>query len=397
MAIKVEEYGMLRRSMDDYPVEVAEQALRVLESDALPRSEGHIEAAKWFLDVSRRARDARAKLKGDNAVWYTVARAPAGWCHVRSGVLGTLMDDIKAGADFETVRRRWASKMHPLQYRRPTAVAAGAIEAAERKVKELGIERSLERRYATLPEVLAAGAVTWTPENTQPSSPGAGGGHLFGHLRPTKGAVPAVAGQIPLPPATMTWKVFERDVLPRAGTLEVYLPPSPMPFYGLVTAVHPDAPPILKWDGIKLPGESVCRNPFSWYLYTEGSRPEAWGLSPGQWATVKAVFPAPPVWGLATGSGLFREYADRVFLALDGCHDKGGSRKGSFFPEMFRAELHPIRAVLEAHARSVTLPDPETGTANGIDLCKDAGTVYRLRVKERGGEGTREYRIDRWE
>jgi len=171
-AEKLEEFKMLKRALADYGAPVAEQAVRVLKSDALTRSEKALGIAEWFADLHG---------KTTNQLWLAVATAPVGYCHVRSTMISTLLDDIVAGLPFETISRRWAEKMNPLQYQRPTAAPKeGAIEAAEKLVEKLGIAKSLERRYATLDDIQAS---LWTPKPAPEKSTKTEG--VFGHLRGT--------------------------------------------------------------------------------------------------------------------------------------------------------------------------------------------------------------------
>lgn len=53
-------------------------------------------------------------------------------------MIGTLLDDIASGMSFDSVSRRFAEKMHPLQYQRPQAApSAGNIAQAEKIVEKL--------------------------------------------------------------------------------------------------------------------------------------------------------------------------------------------------------------------------------------------------------------------
>jgi hypothetical protein len=154
MAEKLEDYKMLCHGLADYSRETVEQAVRVLKADAVYRSEKALGIAEWFLKLHEAIKD-NPKAKR-NLTWLAAATAPPGFCHVRSTMISTLLDDINSGLAFDDIARRWKDKMHPLQYQRPTAAPKeGAIKQAEEMVAKLGLERSLLRRYATLDDVLA--------------------------------------------------------------------------------------------------------------------------------------------------------------------------------------------------------------------------------------------------
>ena len=50
--------------------------------------------AEWFLDVLNRVNGNR---NGRNLLWKAAVSAPVGFCHITSGVLGTLLEGIMDG------------------------------------------------------------------------------------------------------------------------------------------------------------------------------------------------------------------------------------------------------------------------------------------------------------
>lgn len=362
MAEKLEDYKMLKRALADYGAPVAEQAVRVLKSDALTRSEKALGIAEWF-----------AGLHGQNGnqLWLAVATAPPGYCHVRSTMISTLLDDIVAGLPFETISRRWAEKMHPLAYQRPTAAPKeGAIEAAEKLVAKLGVAKSLERRFAKLEDIQVK---LWEPKPAAPAKAKADG--VFGHLRGQSDAVKDVA----LPPTTMTWEKFAKTVLPTARHIEVKVPSVGM-FYGLVTAADPEAPPIIQWD------RPEKRNPVSWYTYSGGSSASQWGLVASTWTKVPAVFVLPAHWSEPEKA---KHHAEGAVFALEGAND---SKRDSLalFNEILKSEFHGIRSVIEAHSKKGAIQGD--GTANGLVIRKDGSGGFHIRV-----DGSAIYILDRWD
>jgi hypothetical protein len=358
MAEKREEHAMLRRALADYPRQLAREAVRVLRSGTLARSEKALAIAEWFEE---------AHAKTNDELWLAVATAPAGFCHVRSTVISTLLEDLRQGLDFETVSRRWGEKLDPLAYQRPKAAPTeGQISAAEKLVEKLGCVPALERRFATLADVRVK---LWSP-CPEKEAPAEGG--VFGHLRGKKEQV----RKLELPPVKVTWEKFAREVLPKARSLEASLP-ARGGFYGLTAPVHADAPNLLQWD-----------DPVSWYFYKDGSAPHRWGLS-GQRARVTAVFLAPHQW--SEPGRRFTNHRRIAFFALEGARDRFASEAGlAIFPENLRSEFHPIRATIEAHSGKGTLAGVEAGDANGIAF-QDQGAALQVRV-----DGEASYVIDRW-
>lgn len=370
MAEKLEDYRTVCRAMADFKGPMLDMAVSLLKSDALYRSEKVLGQAEW-LKALYDARLAAKGVRASNVTWRMVAMAPAGFCHPRSSMIGTLLEDIADGMSFEAVAARFKAKMHPLQYQRPQAApAAGAIAQAEKIVAKLGAEGAFRRRFARLDEV----QMVWSPKPDAPRKEGAG---FFAHLQP-KGegwTVPTMQ----VPPQVITWEKFSRTVLPTAERMEV-LAPAVGTYTALVTAVDPNAPPIFQWD------RDGRRNPVSWYVYNGGSTAGSWGLTSQTYHKVVGISLKPSMWH----GGVDHQGTGAVFL-IEGAKD---SRRVSLalFPECLRSEYHGIRSVIEAHSRGGKLEPVDGPVAAGLLF---PGGQVALRVWS--GASSLDYKLDRWD
>jgi len=369
MAERRQDHGNVMRALVEFPLAQLERVVELLKADALYRSEKVLGPAEWLRDL------AAAVAKGDrtNIVWRAVATAPAGFCHPRSSMVGTLLEDLAAGTSFEVAAGRFRAKMHPLQYQRPQAApTVGAIATAERLVEQLGIARSLPRRFARLEDL----ETIWRPAPTDPPATGS----MFGHLRP------ATSRHRPLNVTVqkMTWERFARTVLPDAIALEVHLPARGN-YCALATAADPAAPPILQWD------RPERRNPVSWYVYPAGSEARQWAVTGGTWAAVTALTLQPSMWGDAPLAHQGRS----AIAVISGARDtRWQTAGGGLFPEILRSELHGARAVIEAYSQRATIAGFDQATACGLRIGDKGETVLRATTRT-GSRFT--YRIDRWD
>lgn len=378
-AEKLQEYEMVRRALGEFPPGIAIQARQLLATGNLPRSEKFLGAADWFCALHDARDGTTGRERRDNLTWLAVATAPTGFAHLRGGVLGTLLEDVKAGRSFEAIRASFAGKVDPLQYQRPQAApTAGNIAQAEEVVRKMGLAPALRRRFAKLSDVEAL----WRPRAAEVAA----GNGVFGHLR-AKDAEALRALQVPQPTITMTWAKFRQTCLPEAVRLWCFVHSMPGPFAALVTAADPEAPPILQWD------RPERRNPVSWYLYHRGSWPSVWGLEANEYREVSAVVLKPPMWG---GEDEFRHQGRAVFLLLDGCRDLKHEKSGGLFPESLRSELHGVRATIEAHSKEAKIEGAAEANACGLMLQEGVPWSCMLRVKDRAGT-TLTYRLDRWD
>lgn len=363
----LEDHGTLCRALAEYSAETVKTALGITEADALYRGEKIAGRLRWLAELQATPKARRAA-----AVWRAVATAPAGFCHIKSSVVGSLLDDIAGGASFEQVKRSFDAKMHPLQYQRPTAAPTeGNIAQAEKIVEKLGIAPSLARRFARLEDLVTM----WEPRIE--GAPSKLGG-VFDHLK----NMPPAGGMVARAPV-MTWEKFAREVLPNASALTV-LVPSHAAFHALVTAADYEAPPIIQWDNV---GQ---RNPVTWYTYSGGSTSYQWGLVAGKHVRVTAVTAMPNKWQPGHD-----HHGEGVMLLLEGCVDSR-NEGSSLFPELLKSELHAVRATIEAHSRRTNLTGAAEASACGLAIRKGSNqAALVIRATVRGV--TTEYTVDRWD
>lgn len=357
MAFYKEEYNTLCRALVEINMTQAHVAVQLLQSEEFRQTNVAFQAAKWFLALKEKLGHVRGESRKSRIIWKAVATAPTGYCHPRNNMVGTLYEDIMAGKSFADIKAAWDKKMNPLKYQRPQAPPkAGNIVTAEKLVKKLDIESSLQRRYARFDEC----QFIWKPAEIL-------SGTVFGHLKGRS-----------MPSRTMSWHKFQRDVLPGAQEIKYFATGAPAGYYGLTTAAIPDSQPILQWDAV-----GDVRNPVSWYYYDKGSIPRRWGLESG-WNMVNGIMLKPQMW---QKPDWFPHITPGVFLVLDRAMDILRPNSNAIFPSNLRKELHEVRATIEAYSKSAQLTG--TGDANGISF----ENAEALRLLVDGNEVT----IDRWE
>lgn len=374
-AEKAEDYGLLASAIGKYRTETVETAVNLLRSEALYRSENVLGMAEWFLEVLQLVKEKRATR---NIIWYKAATAPVGFCHISSNVIGTLLDDIAAGYDFNTVSRKFAEKMNPLQYQRPQAApSAGNVAQAERIVEKLGIANSLKRRYARLDEI----QTIWRPMPIKKVGGVSAG--VFARVA-TKEQQRETPNAMSGPTVTITWEKFRRTVLGSARKIEFYVPGKEDCYTAILTAENQEAPPIILWD------TEENRNPFSWYVYSGGSTPSRWNLLPG-YVEVTGVTLQPNLWQ----PGYEYRGASVIFI-LKGAKDRDRRNTGlALFPEVLKSELHEVRSTIEAYSKSEKLGGADEASACGVRLQKGLNWNARFRVTT--DIGTTIYKLDRWD
>jgi len=388
IAEKRQDYQTLVAGLKAFPSELVAQARSLLTMESLYRSEKCLGVAEWLAKLHEDRQNAFDESARENLTWLAVAKAPPGFCHVRSTMIGSLLEDLGERLPFDQVKARFDAKMHPLQYQRPTAPpSAGNIARAEVILAKLKSAGSLERRFARLADIQAIWrpAPTARPEAPQmaPRNPEPQLG-VFGHL---KNMLKSPARTVEVPPLTMTWEKFARTVLPTAQQIEYFVPASDQSYMALVTAAHADSVPLLQWDS------ESRRNPVSSYLYVNGSAPSNWNLRANDFHPVTAVTLLPSMW---YSPEKFTHQGAGVMFLLKNAFDKNYQQGGGLFVEQLKNEYHEIRSTLEAHIQQLKIAGKNEAEGCGISLQKGGTWSHRFRVQSPGGVMA-VYLLDRWD
>jgi hypothetical protein len=378
MAEKRQDYEILLRGLAEFPLSVVKQARTLLSTETLYRSEKCIGVANWLLELQERRQSAPNPRLRDNLTWLAVANAPAGFCHIRSSMIGTLLEDIRDGLPFADIEARFQAKMNPLQYQRPSAPpSAGNIAQAEKIIAQLQTAGALERRFAKLEDLQAL----WLPQSPTAKIEPTG---IFGHL---KTSLTKNSPQIDIPPIVITWVKFARTILPTAKSIEYFVPETRQPYVAMVTAKNPEAPPIIQWD------LEDCRNPVSWYFMGKNPLPGEWNLGANSYCPVTAIVLQPSMWHHPQK---FIHQGEGVFFILKNAKDKEHTQGSGLFPEILKHEYYPIRSTLEAYSQNAAIEGKDEATACGIGLSKNGSAQPVFRVTNQDHLRVI-YKIDRWD
>lgn len=247
-AEKAEDYGMLKRALEKYSIPQIDQALNLLESGSLYRGSSYVAMCKWLKETKEKIASINDQPQHTNMIWKCAATAPNGFTHISGSMLGTLLDYIVDGDDFDTIKRKFETNMSAENYRRSqSAPTQRAVESAEKLIEKLGLADSLRRRYAKLDE-LPENEFIWKSKTEKKEEVKTG---IFAGVQ-TK-VVDSNETKSVIPQVTMTWDKFRKTILPTADKLEVKVDGTTH-LMGMVTAAVPESENIMNWD-----------NPFSWY------------------------------------------------------------------------------------------------------------------------------------
>ncbi|MBB2946581.1 hypothetical protein FB565_006349 [Actinoplanes lutulentus] len=230
---------VFQRGLAELTQQALDTVVDLIDGDALYRGAEHRRAVTEFRSLQNQwtqATDGRA---------FVFANAMNPAARFRNTVIGTLVQELSAGVDLEHAVRSFESRVAPQNYQRPTALITPAmVKAAMKTIDELGIEESLQRRFARLSDVSVTN-VLWVGNDTQSQMKDG----IEGLLMQAATTTPAGPRLRDAKPEEIPVIAFMKDILPGAATIDLWVANSHEPnFVSLTTGRHPAAPRLFTWD-----------------------------------------------------------------------------------------------------------------------------------------------------
>lgn len=143
---------VFQRGLNGITIDSVETVLELIEQKSIYRGEEHKSIVELFLKHKLEYDKLETKHQ-DNYCWSESVILEAA-ARIRNTVIGTLLVDVSDGKDLDFAVRSFETKVAPTNYKRPTAVITKSmIDNAQKKVEELGIGDSLQRRFAIQDDV----------------------------------------------------------------------------------------------------------------------------------------------------------------------------------------------------------------------------------------------------
>lgn len=227
---------MFQRAASELQISAIDSVLELIAENALYRGTEFKNALLGFKDLVTGYNNADRK---DVFLWSVAANSPH--ARFKNTAIGTLVSDLSEGYELEDAVKSFESKVAPTNYKRPTAlITQGMVKSAMQTINDLGLESALERRYAKLSDV-SVNNVLWVNGSAAAQMKGGVEDLLMGSVV----AKPPKEGSI----EEITLDAFMRDVLPKAGNMEVLFKNSLQKNLVSITApIHEDVAQLFKWD-----------------------------------------------------------------------------------------------------------------------------------------------------
>lgn len=249
MAQKLENRRMVLDALGSYSYDTITKGLDMLKYGSLYRADTCLPISIKFTKLAENFHRSNKSSYLNNLVWEYVALNSDAMCHIKSSMLGTLLEDIESKVDMDIVTRNFENKMSSDNYMRSqSAPTQGNVDQAESIIRDLNLEESLERRYATFDEI---SSFIWKNSNLKDDKNKKSG--IFSDIQVQNKTVVNDNKDLNLPIRKMTWEKFNDTILKDAIDIEAKVEDLNR-LMALITSSNTDSKNILKWD-----------NRFSWY------------------------------------------------------------------------------------------------------------------------------------
>lgn len=225
---------VLQRSISELTDDSVNTVIELIEDNSLYRGQEFLKGLQEF----RRIKESAPRKNLSNFCWMNF-RSPI--AKIRNTAMGTLLIDLSNGVELERAVRAYENIMAPANYKRPTAlITKKQIEAAQKKVEELGLTDALPRRHAHV-EDISVNDVLFVNRDTRARMKGG----MFDALTET-----AMVNPKEFTKATeVSAQKFVTDILPGAKDVSILVENRHIPNFVTLTAPeNPDANQLFKWN-----------------------------------------------------------------------------------------------------------------------------------------------------
>lgn len=141
------------RSLEDISLESVDMVLELIAQNSLYRGNEFKNNLDEFKKLKKKYNVLIAEKK-DAFCWETAKNTHGSILRIKNSSIGTLLLDLTSGTDLDVAVTKFERVVAPTNYKRPTAlITKNMIDATKKKLEELGLVNSLNRRYANLTDI----------------------------------------------------------------------------------------------------------------------------------------------------------------------------------------------------------------------------------------------------
>lgn len=240
-----------KRALDEITIDAVETVLELIAQKSLYKGSEYEKILTDFLILQKEYKSLVQNnyfaMKEHNYCWSKSKGISPVIAGIRNSAIGTLLVNLSEGMELDTAVTKFEVVVAPTNYKRPTALTTQKmVEDAKKKITELGLIESLDRRFATevdlpIEDILYSDRISPVKD-------------VFGEMQQDTVVNPKSFSKV----EEVSIEDFIKNIIPSATGLEVLAENSHVGnFASILTSQHL-SPSLFKWD-----------NSFSW-AYTGG-------------------------------------------------------------------------------------------------------------------------------
>jgi tetratricopeptide (TPR) repeat protein len=348
-----------------------EEALNLISPDAVDTVLGLVYSKSLYgsvqwKDALEDLREAfeeyeRIDENSNNWLWKKSAILPRNVTNIINTAMGTLLLDITEGMDLMKAVTNYEKITAPESHR---TYSSEMLADAKSKIKEMGYEDSLERRFAKL-EDISINNLLFANRNVKATI----GNTIFDELKLDASRKVHSFDNV----SEISLDEFINSVLADAQEISLYADSKFSDnFVSLIAPMNADAPGMFQWD-----------NPFSW-AYEDNitdchSNSSHWNVTLDDFVAVSVICFSPNFWN-------GNEFGDKhIFFMLKDCINDSNPR--GWLSEYLNNELYPHRNVMEALSFEIRVEDTQDQLSGiGFALGKPGENKITVKVKTKNNE-----------
>ncbi len=229
---------VFERGLQEMTAEAISITLDLILSDSIYRGAEFKEGIESFGELKKEYDTLSGDIEKSIYVWSKMGTPGA---RIRNTAIGTLLTDISEGVELTEAVKKFEAKVAPANYKRSSApITKGMIDGAMKTIRELGIEESLQRRFAVIGDV-SVNNVFWASRATSVMMQDSLESMLMGEVKQSVKTFDGVE--------EIAIEDFITNVLPNAESVEVLMKNNHQTnLMSLIAPSDPNSKNILKWD-----------------------------------------------------------------------------------------------------------------------------------------------------
>lgn len=237
-AAALDNKNVLERSLNEITDEAVDTVLELINQNSLYRGQEFKGMVVEFSKIKEKYKKLKPFEK-ENFCWAESVKTSQAVTRIRNSSIGTLLNDLSEGKDLDKAVTAFERVVAPTNYKRPTALATPKmIDAAKKRLEELGLMGSLKRRILSTRDLNVNNSLFVHREAKKEAD-------IFDQLKKDVVINPKSLSKM----EEISIKDFVEKVVPTAKSIKVLLENSHFGnFVSLVGPQNPDDPTMFKWD-----------------------------------------------------------------------------------------------------------------------------------------------------